>query len=138
MATCLEVGKASYPKTVAERQIDPLQGKSLLPILAGQERAPHDPLYFHFGRDRALRSGDWKIASAKMGRWELYNLAEDRTELHDLADQHPERVKKMAEQWHEIAKHKDRLPENQLKPVKETLTPLSFGKRRDPGAKGNR
>jgi arylsulfatase len=36
MATCLEVGKASYPKTVAERKIDPLQGKSLLPILAGQ------------------------------------------------------------------------------------------------------
>ncbi len=134
MATCLEVGKASYPKTVAERHIDPLQGKSLLPILAGQEHAPHDPLYFHFARDRALRSGDWKIASAKMGRWELYNLAEDRTELNDLAAQHPERVKAMAAQWHEIAKNQERLPASQLKPVKDTLTPQKFGKRADPGA----
>lgn len=133
MATCLEVGKASYPKTVAERQIDPLQGKSLLPILADQERAPHDPLYFHFGRDRALRSGDWKIASAKMGRWELYNLAEDRTELNDLAAKYPERVKAMAAQWHQIAQEQDRLPANQLKPVKDTLTPQKFGVRSDPG-----
>lgn len=135
MATCLEIGKASYPKTISDRKIDPLQGKSLLPIFAGDSRQPHDPLYFHFGRDRALRTGDWKIASAKMGRWELYNLAEDRTELNDLAGKHPERVKKMVTQWQEIARNKDRLPENQLKPVKDTLTPQTFGKRADPGFK---
>ena len=35
---------------------------------------------------------------------------------------------------YEIAKNKDRLPQGQLKPVKETLTPLQFGKRRDPKA----
>lgn len=30
-----------------------------------------DPLYFHFNTDRALRSGDWKVASAKLRKWEL-------------------------------------------------------------------
>ena len=135
MATCLEVGKASYPKKVSHRRIDPLQGKSLLPILAGDSREAHDPLYFHFAKDRALRSGDWKIASAKMGRWELYNLADDRTELNDLAAKHPERVEALVAQWHEIAKNKDRLPQAQLKPVKGNLTPQKFGKRADPGAK---
>jgi arylsulfatase len=152
MATCLDVGRASYPKQVGGkmiggshdpnsksgpirrvnfRTIDPLVGKSLLPIFVGEKRQPHDPLYFHFAKDRALRSGDWKIASAKMGRWELYNLAEDRTELNDLAAKHPERVKAMVAQWHDIAKNKERLSKNQLKPVKDTLTPQNFGKRGD-------
>jgi arylsulfatase len=134
MATCIEISEASYPTKIGNRMIDPLQGKSLLPIFAGQEREAHNPLYFHFSKDRALRSGDWKIASAKMGRWELYNLSEDRTELTDLSAKHPKRVKKMVAQWREIAKTKDRLPKNQLKAVKNTLTPQKFGIRSDPGA----
>jgi arylsulfatase len=120
-------------KMVDQRIVDPLQGKSLLPIFNGMKRAPHNPLYFHFGKDRALRSDDWKIASAKLGRWELYNLAEDRTELNDLAERHPARVKTMVAQWHEIAKTKERLSKNQLKPVRNTLTPQKFGVRSDPG-----
>ncbi|YCM43554.1 arylsulfatase [Verrucomicrobiaceae bacterium 227] len=132
MATLLDISKGEYPTEVAGRTIDPLQGKSLLPILAGENRAPHDPLYFHFGNDRALRSGDWKVASAKLGRWELYNLAEDRTELHDLASKHPEKVKEMVAQWHKIAKEKERLTAKQRKPVKDTLTPQKFGIRKDP------
>lgn len=156
MATCLEVGEASYPekvggrrigvkaprgqgqhfmKMVDQRIVDPLQGKSLLPIFKGMKREPHNPLYFHFNKDRALRSDDWKIASAKLGRWELYNLAEDRTELNDLAERHPDRVKKMVAQWHEIAKNKERLSKNQLKPVRNTLTPQKFGVRSDPTPK---
>ena len=154
MATCLDVGRASYPshvggvdasiskkegspafsKKVGARTIDPLVGKSLLPIFAGETRKPHDPLYFHFAKDRALRSGDWKIASAKLGRWELYNLAKDRTELHDLAANHPDRLKTMVAQWHDIAKTKDRLPKARLKSVKDTLTPQNFGKRGDKGS----
>ena len=134
MATCIEISEVSYPKTIGGRTIDPLQGKSLLPIFAGQERKAHDPLYFHFSKDRALRSGDWKIASAKMGRWELYNLSEDRTELDDLSAKHPKRVKEMVAQWQEIARTKDRLPKNQLKAVKDTLTPQKFGIRSDPRA----
>jgi|TARA_B110000037_G_scaffold208393_1_gene256430 arylsulfatase A-like enzyme len=135
MATCLDIGNASYLEKVGNRTIDPLVGKSLLPILAGEKRKTHDPLYFHFAKDRALRSGDWKIASAKMGRWELYNLAKDRTELNDLAKKQPGRLKKMVAQWHDIAKNKERLPPKQLKPVSRKLTPQKFGLRADPGAK---
>ena len=134
MATCLEIGGTPYPTTIGNRAIDPLVGKSLLPILHGEKREPHASLYFHYIKDRALRSGDWKIASAKMGRWELYNLKEDRTELNDLAKEHPGRVETMAAQWHNIAKNKERLPKNQLKSVRDTLTPQNFGLRGDPGA----
>ena len=124
MATFLEIADAKYPKKIGDRVIDPLQGKSLLPILNGKTRKPHDQLYFHFGTDRALRQGDWKLVAAKGGRWELYNLTADPTELHDLAQKNPERVEQMSAEWFRIAKDVERLPEKQLKPAKAKLTPL--------------
>jgi len=128
MATFIELAGAEYPERMGDRKIDPLQGKSLTPIFAGKEREPHETLYFHFGTDRALRQGDWKLVSAKLGRWELYNLKDDRTELHDLSAQHPERVEAMAEEWFRMAEEVDRLPDKQLKPVANKLKPLSFRK----------
>ena len=129
MATFLDIGKAKYPKTVGDRVIDPLQGKSLLPIFQGKTRDPHDPLYFHFGTDRALRQGPWKLVSAKLGRWELYNIEKDRSELNDLAGKYPERVEAMEKEWFRIAKDVDRLGKKGLSPVKSSVAGLNF--RRD-------
>lgn len=128
MATCLDLADASYPQKIAERKIDPLQGKTLLPIFAGQNRQPHESLYFHFSTDRALRQGDWKLVSAKLGKWELYNLHDDRTETNDLADQHPQRVAEMAAEWFRIAKETERLKGKQLRPVKNSRVQLKFRK----------
>lgn len=135
LPTVLDFSGIEEQEKIGARTLDPIEGKSLALILQGSRSAPHKPLYFNFGTDRALRSGDWKLVSAKLGRWELYNLAEDRTELNDLAKDHPNRVQKMAAKWHQIAKNKDRLKERQLKPVKEILTPQKFGKRKDPEVK---
>ncbi|MGC6582988.1 MAG: arylsulfatase [Akkermansiaceae bacterium] len=135
MATFLELSGAQYRQRIGSRAIESLEGHSLMPLLRGESRDPHNPLYFHFGTDRALRSGDWKLVSAKQGRWELYNLAEDRTELNDRAAKHPEQVQQMAAQWFEIAEYKERLKGRHLKAVKDGLTPQKFGVRRDPGAK---
>ncbi len=128
MATFLEVSGAKYPTKIGERSIDPLQGKSLLPILKGKTREPHETLYFHFGTDRALRQGDWKLVAAKGGKWELYNLKDDRTELNDLAAEEPKRVAAMKKEWFRLAKDIDRLPAKQLKPGKDQLSKLKFGK----------
>jgi len=128
MATFLDVGQANYPKQIADRQIDPLQGKSLLPIFQGKQRDGHETLYFHFGTDRALRQGDWKIVSAKLGKWELYNLKRDRTETNDLADKHPDKVAAMSKEWFRLAKDVDRLSSKQLKPTKDTHASLNFRK----------
>jgi len=128
MATVLDLTKATYPKTVGERVIDPLQGRSLLSLFQGGTRKPHDTLYFEFRTDRALRQGPWKLVSAKQGEWELYNLDADRTELHDLADEEPARVKAMATTWFEMARTVDRIPEKKLVPVREQRTPLEFRK----------
>ena len=128
MGTFIDVAGAKYPKQIGARKIDPLMGKSLLPILEGNEREPHENLYFHFGTDRALRQGPWKLVSAKLGRWELYNLAEDRTETQDLAAKNPKRVEAMAKEWFRLAKDVDRLKGRHLNPVKDKLAKLNFRK----------
>jgi arylsulfatase len=128
MATCLDLSGAAYPEKIGDRVIDPLQGRSLLPILRGETREPHGTLYFHYATDRGLRQGPWKLVSAKKGRWELYNLDEDRSELNDLAAKMPERVEAMAAEWFRIARDVDRLEEQELGPVGKGLTPLRFRK----------
>jgi arylsulfatase A-like enzyme len=134
MATFIELAGAEYPKIIGDRQIDPLQGKSLLPIFQGKEREGHETLYFHFGTDRALRQGPWKLVSAKLGKWELYNLDEDRTELNDLAASHPGRVKAMAGEWFHLAKDVDRLKGRGLGPVGNKTKSLNFRRDTSSGA----
>ncbi len=128
MATFLDVADASYPKQVGDRKIDPLQGRSLLPIIEGKQREGHETLYFHFGTDRALRQGPWKLVSAKLGRWELYNIDEDRSETNDLSKKHPERVEQMAREWFQLAEHVDRLKGKALAPVGKKIKALNFRK----------
>jgi len=128
MATFIELADATYPERIGDRLMDPLQGKSLVPIFRGKTRQSRETLYFHFGTDRALRQGPWKLVSAKLGRWELYNLDEDRTELSDLSEQCPKRVESMQAEWFRIAEHVDRLNDRALSPVRDEITSLSFRK----------
>jgi len=117
MATLLAVGKAAYPETFDGRKITPLQGKSLLPILNGETREGHDWLYFQFSNNRAIRRGQWKLASARGGPWELYDMATDRSELNNLAETRPELAGELKALWHHAAENVDGLPANHRKPV---------------------
>ena len=128
MATFIELGGAIYPKTIGNRKIDPLEGKSLVPIFKGEKRSGHEYLYFRFGTDRALRHGKWKLVSAKGGKWELYDLEKDRTELNDLSGNFPEKVAELSKVWFQIAKNKERLNPKSLKPAKPDIKIFSFRK----------
>ena len=128
MATFLELAKAKYPKQVGDRNIEPLEGKSLVPIFKNTVRKGHETLYFHFGTDRALRQGKWKLVSAKKGKWELYNMDKDRTELNDLAKKFPRRIETMKKIWFDIAKNKEKLNQSGLSPVNDSIKELSFRK----------
>ena len=100
MPTLTDLAGASYPTTFGGEAILPFEGKSLLPILRGSQRQPHETLCWALFSNRAIRQGDWKLVwGASDKRWELYDLAGDRTETHDLAAKHPERVKQMAAAW---------------------------------------
>lgn len=102
LPTLAEVAGADIPTEWPGRELTPLAGVSLAPILAGERMPAHPPIHFLFSADRGLRDGDWKLVSFRSQPWELYNIAQDRTELHDLAAQQPEIAKRMIEQWHEM------------------------------------
>lgn len=98
MATALELSGGTYPKTHRGEPVRPLRGKSLVPVLEGSTRVPHEAIFLKFNKYKALRAGPWKIAWEK-GPWELYNIESDRCELNDLADQHPDLVKTLVERY---------------------------------------
>jgi arylsulfatase len=134
MATCLEVSGASYP----EREgIQPLQGRSLVPLFHGNEREPHDELYFRFGSCRALRKGDWKLVSFYGKRWELYDLGNDRFEQYDLAEEYPGKVEELSALWHDLAQNKDLLQEKHRKPVSEEAPVYTHPQWHRPGRTDN-
>lgn len=101
-ATCLDVAGVAYPAQFEGRMVQPLAGRSLLPVLQGGQRGGHASLCWATSGARAVRVGSWKLVSLKNAPWELYDLATDRTELNNLAAQQPERVRTMArvfEEW---------------------------------------
>ncbi|MBT3200248.1 MAG: sulfatase-like hydrolase/transferase [Phycisphaerales bacterium] len=103
MATLLDLTATKYPDQFSGAKLRPLRGKSLLPIFKGQQRQPHEELFFEFGRYKALRAGKWKI-SWEYGPWELYDIDADRTELNNLAAKMPEKVKELAGRYETLSK----------------------------------
>ncbi|MFO0945463.1 MAG: hypothetical protein U1D30_05885 [Planctomycetota bacterium] len=72
---------------------------NLLPFLTGQDKSkPHETLYWRFGKQWAIRHGDWKLVVGRdgSGKPELYHLAVDISESKDLASTEPEKVKELA------------------------------------------
>ncbi|APZ90482.1 arylsulfatase [Fuerstiella marisgermanici] len=100
MPTLLELAESEYPLEFNGNRILPVEGRSLLPILQGQEQdAPRSLSWELFG-NRAIRQGDWKLVwGASEKQWELYNLKNDRSETNDIASNFPERVTAMIRDW---------------------------------------
>jgi arylsulfatase A-like enzyme len=111
MATCVELGGATYPAEKSGSAVPPMAGVSLKPAFAGQPLARKEPLFWEHEGNRAVRDGKWKlVAKGKDGAWELYDMDADGTEMHDLAAKDPDRVKSMAAQWQAWAEENKVLP----------------------------
>jgi arylsulfatase A-like enzyme len=102
--TALEIAGADTKNT---------DGVNLLPFLSGEKKsAPHDALYWRFGEQMAIRSGDFKLVrydsnvdtrTGKRGQPvvgpKLYNLAKDIGETKDLFAVMPEKAKELQAKW---------------------------------------
>jgi arylsulfatase len=103
LPTCLELAGGEYPAQYQGLPILPVEGKSLVPIFQGQQRAPHPQLCWEWKRCAAIRQGPWKAVWDRLVQeWELYDLEHDRTETNNLATRHPDLVQRLArdyDQW---------------------------------------
>lgn len=98
LPTFLDLAGISYPKTFLDRDLMPLEGKSLAPVFGGESPGARTFAWEHEG-NRAIRAGDWKLVAPFRGEWELYNLNLDRTELNNLAAVHPSQATELASLW---------------------------------------
>ncbi len=111
MATCVDLGQATYPETFGGEPIHPLPGQSLKPLLTGKGEWNERPLYWEHEGNAAIRVGDWKLVrKGGRGPWELFNLKTDRTEQNDLASQNPDQVETLKKQWRQWALASNVLP----------------------------
>jgi arylsulfatase len=101
MPTLLELAGGSYPSVYGGVKIVPAQGTSLMPALRGEPLQRKKPLFWQWGRGRAVYDDGWKVVSMNGKTWELFDLQRNRTETKDLADEYPERVKEMAAMYDE-------------------------------------
>ncbi len=91
-----------------------LDGVDLMPYLTKKtEDAPHKALYWRFGKQIALRMGDWKLVKApganggqseELGKADtvgahLYNLKKDIGETENLAEKEPQKLKELSDAW---------------------------------------
>jgi arylsulfatase len=123
LPTLAEVSGAAIPAAWPGRELTPLAGLSLVPVLNGG-KLPSRPLYFLYDTDRGLREGDWKLVSFQSNPWELYNLSDDRTEQHNLAAQRPEVRDRLAKLWFEMAEKVDSAPPIRRTPILKNADPV--------------
>lgn len=113
MATCVDVGEATYPQEFKGKSITPMEGASLKPLIVSPSPPPSisRSLYWEHEGNAAVRNGDWKLVRrGHKGAWELYDMKADRTELNDLAAAWPEKARELQAQWEAWAKRANVIP----------------------------
>ncbi len=110
--TILDIAGVNSPATYAEIPQHPVQGKSMAPVLGGEEqlvRGSQDYLGWELFGMKAIRQGDykglWLPANDKTGTgsWQIYNITKDPGETTDLARSNPVLRKKMVKLWEQYA-----------------------------------
>ncbi len=99
MPTVIEVAAATYPDTVDDVSIHPMEGVSLRPTFDGKPLARPGPLFWEHMGNKAIRDGQWKLVAKQGGPWELYDLTVDRAELRDRVNQQPDVAQRLTSQW---------------------------------------
>lgn len=104
MPTCLELAGADYPESYNKIPLDPLDGRSIIPLTNGEKQDKNREYYWEHEGNKAIRVGDWKLVSLHKSDWELYNLSEDPYEMNNVVSLYPEKVKVFVKKYETWAK----------------------------------
>ena len=103
-------GVADHGGSWRGRAVEPVTGRSLVPMLKGGAGSVHGdaPLGYELSGNAALFRGDYKLvrnlAPTGDGQWRLFNLKVDPGETRDLAAAEPDRYKRMLADYRTYAK----------------------------------
>ncbi len=121
--TFLEIAGLDYPEKEGGRKLEPLYGRSMLPLFRDPSLpnlAIHDEIFWAFNyTGKGLVRGDWKISSFSDGLWRLYNITEDPAESTDLAAARPEKLKELNDRWFDFAENRTPMPPDWREPLKD-------------------
>jgi arylsulfatase A-like enzyme len=99
------------------QRVEPMSGKSLMPLLEGKAstvRGPHESLGYELSGNKVLFRGDFKLVSNLApigdGQWQLFNLREDPGETRDLKAQMPDLFQSMQRDYEAYAQANGILP----------------------------
>ena len=102
MPTLVDLTGAPYPDTYKGDSVVEMQGRSLLPVLKGEEMEREGPIFNKWGGGKSVYRDGWKLVQPRdEDEWELYDLREDRTETNNLAGERPSLVEDLAATWEE-------------------------------------
>ncbi len=113
MPTILELTGTSYPLQYKGKNIHPLIGRSLLPVLHGDSVTvhPNDGMGWELFEMKAFIKGKWKILRLPRpfgsGLWELYDIEKDPGETTDLTLQYPQIKTELMSEWNRYAKQNE-------------------------------
>lgn len=96
LPTTFDAANVKYPEAFKSRNVDPADGKSLIPLLQGNEYEGHDYLCWSFAHGKAIRQGSWKLVKNDDAPWELYNIEKDPVELKNLLESNPKKVNELS------------------------------------------
>jgi arylsulfatase len=113
LPTIFEQADATYPKVVNGLMVKSPIGKSIMPILFGEQEEIHqnEGMGYELFEMKAYIKGDFKILRFPIpfgtGKWELYNIREDPGEMHDLSDRYPEKKAELLAAWNVYAEQNE-------------------------------
>ena len=118
MPTLLDVTGANYPSEFKGEAILPSSGQSLMPIFADRGFERTQPIFWNYGKGKAVRYQNWRLVSDDLSAWRLYNMDTDKTETRDLSQEYPEVVSQLNE-MHATWLASCPTPKQQRKPQKK-------------------
>ncbi len=110
MPTILDVAGLEHPREFRDRQVEPMRGRSLIPLLSGSSDrvyGPDDLIGGEMVNGMWMRQGDYKAVSVAQpysdGIWRLFDVEADPGETRDLSDVEEERLNRLRTAWEEYA-----------------------------------